>query len=308
MVFLHKLAIGLKDNNFEKEHMRLSKMEFYKRKPLIILLTFVVCNEVIVLKITPSPAYQIIKNISYNRVSVDVVIDKPEGAEFDVLLVFHGTVGYDSLIMQAANNTFNGYKNIPDRDDFMIVSAVYPEEGLLFGYNIKQCEAALLWLKNDASEDLQTNIQKIFLTGHSRGGYLVTRLNTMHASDGVIANAPGSLNLIFRYGLEENGQIPGGLVCTLLDSEHGMPSGNPTPYFERSLINSNSRYKSEILFIQGHNDSPIQMHSWPLFDKDLLNCNNSQSFHFVELQGVGHNALINNLQAKTEPNDFISSR
>jgi len=288
--------------------MNLSKMEFYKMKLLIILLAFVGCNKESVVDLTPSPAYQITKNISYNGVSVDVVIDKPEGDEFIVLMVFHGTVGYDSLIMQAANNTLNGFKKILDRDDLMILSVAYPEEGLLFGDNIEQCEAALLWLQNEASGELQINVQKIFLAGHSQGGYLVTRLNTMHVTDGVIANAPGPLNLGFRCELEENGQIPSGLACTLLESEYGPPSLNPTPYYERSLLNYTSGHKSDILFIQGLNDSPIQMHSWPMFKDDLMNCNSCQSIQFLELEGLGHNALFNSQQAQTEFNTFINSR
>lgn len=274
----------------------------------IMLLAFAACNEDSEVDIPPSPAYQITKNISYNGVSVDLVIDKPEGEEFNVLMVFHGTVGYDSLIMQAAHNALNGFKNILVRDDMMLVSVAYPQEGLLFGDGIEQCEAALLWLQNKANEELQINIHKIFLAGHSQGGYMVTRLNTMHATDGVIANAPGPLNLIFRCELEENDQIPSGLVCILLDSEYGSPSVNPAPYYERSLLNYTSGHKSDIFFIQGLNDSPIQMHSWPLFKEYLLNCTNCQIVQFSELEGFSHNALFNNAQAKTEFNNFINSR
>jgi hypothetical protein len=277
-------------------------------KLLIILLAFVACNKESVVDLTPSPSYQITKNISYNGVSVDVVIDKPKGDEFNVLMVFHGTVGYDSLIMQAAHNTLNGFKRILDRSDIMIVSVAYPEENLLFGDNIQHAEAALLWMKNIANEELGITVNKIFLGGHSQGGYLVTRINTMHQTDGVIANAPGPLNLVFRCQLEENGQIPSGLACTLLESEYGPPSVNPTPYYERSLLNYTSGHKSDILLIQGLNDSPIQMHSWPMFKDDLMNCNSCQSIQFLELEGLGHNALFNSQQAKTEFNTFINSR
>jgi hypothetical protein len=277
-------------------------------KLLIILLAFVACNKESVVDLTPSPSYQITKNISYNGVSVDLVIDKPKGDEFNVLMVFHGTVGYDSLIMQAAHNTLNGFKRILDRSDIMIVSVAYPEENLLFGDNIQHAEAALLWMKNIANEELGITVNKIFLGGHSQGGYLVTRINTMHQTDGVIANAPGPLNLVFRCQLEENGQIPSGLACTLLESEYAPPSVNPTPYYERSLLNYTSGHKSDILLIQGLNDSPIQMHSWPMFKDDLMNCNSCQSIQFLELEGLGHNALFNSQQAKTEFNTFINSR
>ncbi len=123
--------------------------------------------------------------------------------------------------MAAANNTLDKFMDLLDRDDMMIVSVAYPQENLLFGDNIIQGEAALLWLKNVASQELGITVNKIFLGGHSQGGYMVTRLNTMHETNGVIANAPGPLNLVFRCELEENGQIQSSAACTLLESAYG---------------------------------------------------------------------------------------
>ena len=40
-------------------------------------------------------AFRVTQTISYNNISIDVVIDKPALSEVDVLLVFHGTVLYD---------------------------------------------------------------------------------------------------------------------------------------------------------------------------------------------------------------------
>ena len=70
----------------------------------------------------------------------------------------------------------------------------YPQENLLFGDNIVQCEGFVM-VGNNASQELGITVNKIFLGGHSQGGYMVTRLNTMHQTHGVIANAPGPLNL-----------------------------------------------------------------------------------------------------------------
>ena len=151
-------------------------------------------------------AYRVTQTVSYSNINIDVVIDKPALNEVDVLLVFHGTVLYDSNLMTAANTTLDKFKSILDRADIMIVSVAYPQENVLLGDGINQCEAALLWLKNNASQELGISINKIFLAGHSQGGYLVTRLNTMHQTDGVIANAPGPLNLVYRCQLEEDAQ------------------------------------------------------------------------------------------------------
>jgi hypothetical protein len=256
----------------------------------------------------PTPtAYRTTKSVSYNTINVDVVIDKPALNEVDVLLLFHGTVMYDSNIMTAANTTLDKFKGILERNDMMIVSVAYPQENVLFGDNIVQGEAALLWLKNKASQELGITVKKIFLGGHSQGGYMVTRLNTMHQTNGVIANAPGPLNLVYRCQLEENGQIQPGAVCTKLKNTYGTTTSNPNAYFQRSLLNFTNGFKSDILFVQGLNDTPIQMYSWPTFKQDVLNCKNCKNSQFVEIVGGEHGSLFESITAKSEFNTFINN-
>ena len=252
-------------------------------------------------------AYRITKSVNYNNINVDVVIDKPALNEVDVLLVFHGTVLYDSNLMTAANTTLDKFKGILDRKDMMIVSVAYPQENVLLGDNIVQGEAALLWLKNKASQELGITVKKVFLGGHSQGGYMVTRLNTMHQTNGVIANAPGPLNLVYRCQLEENGQIQPSAVCTKLKNVYGTTSSNPNPYFQRSLLNFTNGFKSDILFIQGLSDSPIQLYTWPSFKQDVLSCSNCQNSQFIEITGGGHGSLFESPIGKTEFNNFINS-
>jgi len=252
-------------------------------------------------------AYRITKSVTYNNSTVDVIIDKPALNEVDVLLVFHGTVLYDSSISSAANTTLDKFKGILDRNDMMIVSVAYPQENVLLGDNIVECEAALLWLKNKASQELGITVKKVFLAGHSQGGYIVTRLNTMHQTAGVIANAPGPLNLVYRCGLEENGQVQSGAVCAKLNNVYGTTTSNPNAYFQRSLLNFTNGFKSDILFVQGLSDSPIQLYSWPTFKQDVLNCTNCQNRQFVEIVGGEHGSLFESPTAKTEYNNFINS-
>ena len=247
------------------------------------------------------------QTITYNDIDVDVVIDIPTIPEVDVLLVFHGTVLYDSNLMTAANTTLDKFKVILDRNDMMIVSVAYPQENVLLGDSIIQCEAALLWLQNNASQELGVNINKIFLAGHSQGGYMVTRLNTMHQTNGVIANAPGPLNLIYRCQLEENGQIQSSTFCTNLRNVYGTTSDNPNAYFQRSLLNFTNDFMSDILFVQGLDDSPIQMYLWPTFKQDVTSCSTCQNREFVEIPNGGHVSLFESLIAKTEFNNFINS-
>ena len=252
-------------------------------------------------------AYRVTQTISYNNIDVDVVIDKPDLNEMDVLLVFHGTVLYDSNLITAANTTLDKFKGILDRNDMMIISVAYPQENVLFGDSIIECEAALLWLKNNANEELGITVNKIFLAGHSQGGYMVTRLNTIHQTNGVIANAPGPLNLVYRCQLEENGQIQSSTFCTNLRNVYGTTSNNSNAYFQRSLLNFTNDFKSDILFVQGLDDSPIQMYSWPSFKKEVTSCSTCQNREFVEITGGGHVSLFESITAKTEFNNFLNS-
>ena len=252
-------------------------------------------------------AYRVTQNITYNNINVDVVIDKPALDEVDVLLVFHGTVSNDLNLMTAANTTLDKFKSVLDRNDMMIISVAYPQENVLFGDGIIQCEAALLWLKNNASQELGITVNKIFLGGHSQGGYMVTRLNTIHQINGVIANSPGPLNLVYRCQLEENGQVQSSAVCTNLKNVYGTTLNNPNAYFERSLLNFTYEFKSDILYVQGLDDSPIQMYLWPTFKQDVINCSTCQNKQFVEIPGGGHVSLFESLTAKIEFNNFINS-
>ena len=252
-------------------------------------------------------AYRVTQTITYNDIDIDVVIEKPALNEMDVLLVFHGTVLYDSNLITAANTTLDKFKGILDRTDMMIVSVAYPQENVLFGDSIIECEAALLWLKNNANEELGITVNKIFLAGHSQGGYMVTRLNTIHQTNGVIANAPGPLNLVYRCQLEENGQIQSSTFCTNLRNVYGTTSNNSNAYFQRSLLNFTNDFKSDILFVQGLDDSSIQMYSWPTFKKEVTSCSTCQNREFVEITGGGHVSLFESMTAKTEFNNFLNS-
>ncbi|MBK7691827.1 MAG: alpha/beta hydrolase fold domain-containing protein [Bacteroidetes bacterium] len=254
----------------------------------------------------PPQAYQGNISISHNNINVDLVIDKPALAEVNVLLVFHGTVLYDSNIITAATNILENFKSILEREDFMIVSVAYPGENLLIGDNIVQAEAALLWVKERASKELNVGIKKIFIAGHSQGGYLATRLNTMHATNGVIANAPGPLNLVYRCQLEESGQIASGASCTKIRNLYGTTSSNPNAYMQRSLLNFTGGFKSDILFVQGLNDSTIQMYSWPSFKQDVLHCTDCQNSEFLEVVGGEHASLFSSTDAKAAFNTFIN--
>lgn len=277
---------------------------------ILVFMVFILisCKKEEAIEPMPPTAYQGTLKISYNQTGVDVVIDKPAVAEADVFVLFHGTVLYDSLIIQAAENMLERSKGLTDRQDILFVSVAYPGENMLLGDNIKHAEAALLWVKNKASETLNIKIKKIFLLGHSQGGYLVTRLNTMHETNGVIANAPGPLNLVYRCQLEENGQIPSGAACTKIREVYGTTTNNPIAYMDRSLLSFSNGFLSDILFVQGLKDTPIQMYSWSVFKKNVSECSDCKEVQILEIPGGEHASLFSAPDAKTTFNLFINSR
>jgi pimeloyl-ACP methyl ester carboxylesterase len=107
--------------------------------------------------------------------------------------------------------------------------------------------------------------------------------------------------------LEENGQTTASYVCDNLRNVYGSTAVNSDAYYQRSLLNFTNGFKSDILFIQGLNDMPIQLYSWPIFKQDVLDCTNCQNRQFVEIPGAGHTALFESQTAKTEFNYFINS-
>ena len=256
-----------------------------------------------------SAAWRGTLTVSYGGVAVDAVIDKPQGTEFDALVVYHGSVGRDSLILTAANDTLGYFRSLlDDPSTLLMVSVAYPEENLLMGDNLRQAEAALLWVKNVAAQQLGVKIRHVFLGGHSQGGYLVTRLNTLHPTRGVIANAPGPLDLVYRCGLEEQGTVVPSAQCNRLRETYGTTSANPGPYAARSLRSFTSGHTSDILFVQGLGDSPIQLHSWPAFMRDMAACSDCKTTAFFEVPGGGHPALFESALARDAFRSFLQQR
>lgn len=259
---------------------------------------------------TPTPesskAFRQTRLITYNQVSVQVVIDKPTGDAFDVIVAYHGTVFTNDKILEATNTTLDQVRRITTRPQVMIVSVAYPEEGLLMGENLRESEAALLWVKERAAQELGIRIQKIFLVGHSQGGYLATRLNALHQTDGVVANGPGPLNLALRCQMEENNQLPITPTCRLQRQLSGSAATNPNPYFERSLLNFTNQFKSPILFVQGLNDAPIQLASWSTFRQQVEACSSCATSQFLEVANFGHTALFDSPNAANIYNQFLN--
>jgi len=245
------------------------------------------------------------RTIEVGEVRVDVVLSRPAVTEVDALIVFHGTTGRNNRALPAAERTLDEFGALLDRQDVLLVSVVYLEEGRLMGDAVLDGEAALLWVRSEAPRALGVTIRRVFLGGHSQGGYLVTRLNTMHTVDGVVANAPGPLDLVYRCGLEEAGEVESSATCGLFHRQFGPTTEDPEAYASRSLLRFTRGHRADLLVVQGMADDSIQMRSWPLFKADLEACEDCQGREFVELPGLGHPALFTSAEARAAFNAFL---
>jgi hypothetical protein len=256
---------------------------------------------------SPASAAQGLRTVTYGGVSVQVVIHIPPAAVKDALVLYHPTVWFDDRIVPAAENTLENFKRLLYRDDMLLVSVAYPQQNREIGEGLREAEAALLWVKNDASGALGVSVNRIFLAGHSQGAYVVTRLNTLHPTNGVIANAPGPLDFEYRCLLEERGSAPGSQECGLMVQRYGLASTNPAPYRKISLLSFTEGFKADTLYVQGLDDSAIQMRSWPLFRQAVQACKNCQRPVFLDVAG-GHDALFTSFAAREAFNQFIDQR
>ena len=252
-------------------------------------------------------AVQGTRTITYGGVPVQVVIHMPSAPVREALVLYHGTVWFDDRILPAAQNTLESFKRLLLRDDTLLVSVAYPQQNREIGEGLREAQAALLWVQNEASRVLGVSIQRVFMAGHSQGAYLVTRLNTMHRTDGVIASAPGPLDFEYRCLLEERGGAPGSEECGLMSPRYGLPSVNPAPYRRISLLSFTQGFKADALFVQGQDDGVIQMRSWPLFRQAVQTCTNCQQPVFLEIAG-GHEALFRSVEARAAFNQFLDQR
>jgi hypothetical protein len=114
--------------------------------------------------------------------------------------------------------------------------------------------------------------------------------------------------LVYRCGLEESGVLALGATCSKIQQVYGTTSVNPNEYMQRSLLSFTTGHRSDILLVQGLNDSPIQMYSWPTFKQSMQNCSNCQVRQFVEVPNLGHNSIFQDVQAIAQFNTFINTR
>jgi len=71
-------------------------------------------------------------------------------------------------------------------------------------------------------------------------------------------------------------------------------------------LNFTNNFKSDIFFVQGLDDSEIQLTSWPTFKQQVTDCTTCQSRQFLDIAGYGHTALFDSPEAILAYNNFIN--
>jgi hypothetical protein len=200
-------------------------------------------------------------------------------SQIDVLVVFHGTLEDDDTtqISDAAVTSLNFFLNSSGLNcrDLIIFSAAYPQDHIsntlqfnisgvgteastfLMGDNIVYTRAVVGWVKSGglnsyiAAQGSSKTIGDIYLFGHSQGGKLVTKMNTIEDGiAGVVANAPGPIQFD-----QTCSTTPNVYSCTKVAAIHGASTGDGSePYKSIGLETYTYQHKAPILFTQAIDD------------------------------------------------------
>ena len=173
--------------------------------------------------------------------------------QVDVVVLFHGTLpeGGTYTIGQAAvdmldrfvstDTTNANYTTLNIRDK-IVFSVAYPQDHIpqnrqfnltgvgteqadfLLGDNLPYARAAVGWVQNSldayiAAQGGSKTIGNVYLFGHSQGGKLVAKINTLDTGiTGVVSNSPGPIHLDQTCAAQ-----PGGTSCSKISAIHGYP-------------------------------------------------------------------------------------
>jgi len=195
--------------------------------------------------------------------------------KLDILVAFHGTLGSTGTIADAANYQRNLWVNNIGIKDKIIFAPAIPQDHIsqsrqygltgvgieeptfLMGDNLNYARAAVEWAKNGLIQYLISNgLDKargdVYLFGHSQGGKLVTKINTLTSGiKSIIANAPGPIQWDLTCA-----NAPGEYSCSKIAAIHGASTGDGSePYQSIGLETYTNGHNTSILFTQALDDT-----------------------------------------------------
>jgi hypothetical protein len=283
---------------------------------------------------------------TYNNLTVRGSLYYPTssfvGPDADVIVLYHPSIDSPGVTPSvAATNFLNIVTNTSQINirDKIIFSVAYPQDAIpawlqnnslignefpellgnygsyanfVFGENVQYAEAALLWVKNSLNSYLSSigvskTTNRVFTFGHSQGGLLVHRLNTMHPVDGVVSNAPGPIDLLSRCSVSES-QGDNNVSCLKLKNSLGSTSVSPGSYTAVSLSNFLSGTLSPALFTQAlDDDTPQVANMQNIMQPGLESCVNCAPVEFRYYNTGGHAAFVTNAELQADIRQFFNS-
>ena len=175
-------------------------------------------------------------------------------SSIDALVVFHGTVGAGVSLQQASETALTQFINSSGLNirDKIIFSAAYPQDhvhssyqynlsgigsntfNFIMGDNLPYARAAVGWVKSGglnsyiAAQGGSKTVNNVYLFGHSQGGKLVAKMNTIETGiAGVISNAPGPIQFDQTCIADADNYS-----CSKLTYIHGTSSNSRTNFDE----------------------------------------------------------------------------
>jgi len=200
-------------------------------------------------------------------------------SSIDVVVCYHPTISDSATtILQSANNMMSIMKNNVGIKDKIIFCVAYPQDAVTvaqninlltaaelsnfkFGDNLPYARAALLWAKNNLNGFMSSNgitktINKVFMFGHSQGGSLVHKLNTLEQTNGAVANAPGPIRLDLTCSAVE-AVYSVNISCNKLFTAYGTANATPltsNQYYQRSMQPYVTGHLAPITYLQALDD------------------------------------------------------
>jgi hypothetical protein len=255
-----------------------------------------------------------------------------DGATLDLVIAFHGTLpeGGTQTIAESSEIVLDVLTNPNGMNirDKIIFSVAYPQDHIsqsrqynlpgvgreapafIMGSNLPYARAAVEWAKSNivsflASQGITKSIGDVYMFGHSQGGKIVTKLNTIVTGiAGVVANAPGPIQ--FDQTCAAN---PGNYTCSKIAAIYGPASTNPTPYTNIGLETYTTGHNAPILFTQALDDTTGggNQSQWLRDFIIAINSNPNPTVTVSTVPSGGHDAFVENPQLQNSIRVFIGT-
>ena len=257
-------------------------------------------------------------------------------SSIDIIVTYHPTIeNSTTTILESAAKALSIMRDDVGIKDKIIFAPAYPQDAIsveqnanlltqaelnsfYLGDNLSYAKAALLWAKNNlnsfmSSKGVSKTIKNVYLFGHSQGGSLVHKLNTLVQTNAVCANAPGPIRLDQTCAAGEGN--PSNKSCRKLYAKYGTATRIPLSsnyYFQISLENYVTGHLAPITYTQGLDDTTgyapgvLGQVGWMTELTGLMEANNQQYSYYTVPTG-GHDSFVKNPYLHTVIKDAFTS-